>query len=85
MEMSSAILELLYEERRTEMYKGTKRHNFLFHSRTPHTVTQLMYIAADCCPQRYRVTVMFSCTRAQHIYSSNTVQTVQCATELYLQ
>ena len=28
---------------------------------------------------------MFSCTTAQHIYCTNAVQTVQCATELYLQ
>ena len=28
---------------------------------------------------------MYSCTTAQHIYRTNTVQTVQSATELYLQ
>jgi len=28
---------------------------------------------------------MFSCITAQHIYSTNTAQTVHSATELYLQ
>jgi len=50
MELSSAILQLLHEERQTEIYKGPKR--FMFIAVFPELtkpVTQLMYIAADCC------------------------------------
>jgi len=40
-----------------------------------------MYFAADYFPQTDTVPVIFSV----HIYCTNTVQTVQSATELYLQ
>ena len=57
--MSSAILQLLHEERRTEMYEGNKRHIIVaFFPEITQTVTQLIYIAADCCLQRDRVTVV---------------------------
>jgi hypothetical protein len=36
----------------------------------------------ECCSQRNKLFVMYSSTRAQHIYCTNTVQTVQFTTEL---
>jgi hypothetical protein len=85
MELSSAILQLLHEERRTEIYKGPKRFMFIaVFPELTQPVTQLMYIAADCCSHRH---TSFDVERltAQHISCTNTVQTVQCAPELYLQ
>ena len=53
----------------------------VFFPKLPQTVTQSMYIAADCWSQRDRVSVMFSVL----LHSIFTVQTVQSTAELYLQ
>jgi hypothetical protein len=45
---------------------------------TVYSSTVLTVITHSCCH-------MFSCTTAQHIYSTNTVQTVQPPGDLYLQ
>ena len=61
-----------------------KAHNIIYQVLFPdpnQTVAQKMYVAADCFPQTDTVSVTFSV----HIYCTNTVQTVQSATELYLQ
>jgi hypothetical protein len=42
-----------------------------------------MYIAADCCSHKDTVHAMFSCTTAQHIYCTNTVQTVYSVTTVF--
>jgi hypothetical protein len=71
MEMSSAILEFLREERRTEINEGTKNTHFcIFLSRThPNSHTVNVYC---CClvVQIGRVTVMLSVL----VYSTFTVQ-----------
>ena len=69
-----------------KVMKETKDTFLLFFPELPQTVTEFMYIAADwlysterqsdCHVERFT---------AQHIYSTNTVQTVQSAAELYLQ
>jgi hypothetical protein len=49
MELSSAILQLLHGERWTGIYKGPKCFMFIaVFPELTQTVTQLMYIAADC-------------------------------------
>ena len=69
---------------RTKRYARNKRHNFVADfPEITQTVTHWIYIAADCCSQRNTLPAMFSVL--QHIYCTNTVQTVQSATELYLQ
>jgi len=46
-----------------------------------------MYIDAECCPQTYLVHSDCHVQRltVQNIYCTNTVQTLQSVTELYLQ
>ena len=84
--MQPSFLQLWREDGQTEGNEGTKRCSFMvFFPELTQTVTQRMYIAADCCSHRQTTPVMFICTRAQHFYCTNTVQTVQCAAELYLQ
>jgi hypothetical protein len=61
MKMRSVFLQMLHEERQKEMKKGTKRRIIVaFLPELPQTVTQLMYIAADCCLQRDTVPGMFN-------------------------
>jgi hypothetical protein len=79
----SAFLQLLHEDRRTGSNEENKRHIFVvFLPERPPTVTGWMYIVgvterqSDCHVRHLTV---------QHIYCTNTVQTVQSATELYLQ
>ena len=68
--MSATFLQLLQEERRTEINKGSKRHNFVnFFPEIPKSHT-VMYTAADCCSQTDTVTVMFSVL----LHSTFTVQ-----------
>ena len=83
MKMRSAFIELLHKDGRTEINKGTQRHIFVaFSPELTQSYSQriLLPIAAHrhsaCHVQRLTV---------QHIYCKNTVQTVQSATELYLQ
>ena len=61
MELSSAIFDLLHEERRREIHKGIKGYTFIaVFPELTQKVTQLMYIAADCCLQTDKVIVMLS-------------------------
>jgi hypothetical protein len=73
-----SVLAFLLEE----INEGTNRHIYvtLFPELT-QTVTQWMNIAADCCLHGDSVNVMLSVL----LYRIFTVQTVQSATELYLQ
>jgi len=48
--MRSAFIELLHEDGRTEI-KETKDIFLAFFPELTQTVTQWMYIAADCCLQ----------------------------------
>jgi hypothetical protein len=57
---------------------------YLSIANSPQTVTQSMYIAADYCSQRDSDCHVQRVTTHQ-IYCTNTVQTVQSPTELYLQ
>jgi hypothetical protein len=71
MKMPSAFLELLHEDGLTEINKGTKIRIFVaFFPELTQKVTRCMYIAADCCLQRERVTYV-ECVTAQHIYCTN--------------
>ena len=71
MKMHSAFIELLHEDGRTKINKGTKRGIFLaFFPELIQTVTQWMYFAAECCLHRDTVLVMFSVL----LYSTFTVQ-----------
>jgi hypothetical protein len=81
MEIRLEFLQLLHEVGRTEINKITKG-TFLYvsFSNFPVTITQSMYIAADCGSHRDTVPVMFSVL----LYSTFTVQTVQSTAELYL-
>jgi len=84
MEMHSEFLELLHEERWTEISKGTKGRTFVafFPELTQsHNERILLPIAAHTD----NVPVMLSVLPYRTIYCTNTVQTVQSATELYLQ
>jgi hypothetical protein len=80
MKMRSAFIELLHEDRRTEINKGTKDAFFFFFfpnsTKQPHSQC-ILY----CCSQKDTVPVMFSVL----LYSTFTVQTVLSATDLYLQ
>ena len=76
MKMLSAFIELLHEDGRTEINKEPNAKYLAFFPKHTQTVTQLMCIAADCCSHRDTVPLIFSCTTAQHIYCTNTVQSV---------
>jgi hypothetical protein len=83
--LPSEFPELLNEERRTEIYKGNKRYTFIaVFPELTQPVTQIMYIAADCCSHRHNYFDVERLT-AEQLYCTNTVQFVQCAPELYLQ
>ena len=67
---------------RTHTYASNIRRIFVaLFQELPQTVPQWMYIAVDCCLHRDTVPVLFSVLT----HSTFTVQTVQSATELYLQ
>ena len=82
-ENGSEFLELLHDDGRAEINKGTKRHVFV--AIFPElTQAMWMYTAADCCSQRNSACYVPRLI-AQHIYCTHTLQTVHSATELYLQ
>ena len=85
MKMRSVFLQLLREDERKEINEDTKSRICSFLSRNhPNSRTVNIYCCrllltkrhSDCHVQRLA---------GQHIYCTNTVQTVQSATELYIQ
>jgi hypothetical protein len=83
MKIRSEFLQLLHLDGRTERKKEQKIIYLVFIPELTQTLTQLMYLLpiavhrdSACYVQRLT---------AHHIYCTNTVQTVQSATELYLQ
>jgi len=117
----SISLDVTWRRRDRKKWRNQNTVFCIYLSLLPRTLTQWMYIAADCCLQTdtqclscsasyctahllYKYctnstvcnwTVLTVITQkllrrvqrltAQHIYCAITVQTVQCATELYLQ
>jgi hypothetical protein len=81
--MYLAFLQLLHEDGRTESNEENKGHTFVvFLTERPQTVTGWMYIVGVTERQGDCHVVLLT---AQNVYCSNIVQTVQSATEMYLQ
>ena len=81
----SAFLEFLHLDGRTERRKEQKYRLLSFHSRTPpNSRTVNVYCCRLLLTKRHSACHVHHLT-LQHIYCTNTVQTVQSATELYLQ
>jgi hypothetical protein len=83
--MRSTVLQLLHEDKQAEINKGTKGHCCGFLSQTqPNSHT----VDVHCC-RLLRTQRQSAChvqrLTVQHIYCTNTVQTVQSIAELYLQ
>jgi len=60
MKLSSAVLALIHEDRRTETKWRNQKTHFCSCVPRTHPVTEWMFIAADYCLQRDRVIVMLS-------------------------
>ena len=81
----SAFLELLHLNGRTERKKEQKYRLLSCHSRThPNSRTVNVYCCRLLLTKRHSACHVQRLT-VQHIYCTHTVQTVQSATELYLQ
>jgi hypothetical protein len=71
------------DEINKEIYEGTKRRNFCSSlSQTPPNSHKVNVYCCWLVELRDRV-IYVECVTVQHIYCTNTVQTVQSATELY--
>jgi hypothetical protein len=83
--MCSAFLQLLHEDGRTESNEENKRHTFvvLLPERPQTVIGECILLVFGCTERQSDCHVVRLTT--QHIYCTNTVQTVQSATELYLQ
>jgi len=85
MKMRSVFPELLHKDNGQKQIKESKDEFCSFLSRThPNSDTVNMYCCRLLLTQRQSACTVQRHT-AQHIYCTNTVQTVQSATELYLQ
>jgi hypothetical protein len=84
MKLISEFVELLHKDGRTEMYKGTKdTFSWIPFSKSgTHTVN--VYCCRLLLTKRQSVSY-FQRLTVQHIYCTNTVQTVQSTTEINLQ
>jgi len=79
--MRSTFLQLLHEDGRTEMYKGTKRHIFVasFPNSPKQWQSEGILLVFGVTERQNNCYV--ECVSVQHIECTDSVQTVQCATE----